>query len=238
MIKIQRERLIFTAFRLENRLESFLVLGLTAHPVLVQSVGNCLALTDEAFSVLTVQSYGLSLDQCVTVGEIILDGDGDTANHIIYHFDGAYVYHCKAIDLVTSKERGNCIHSILCTGLMIQAHGVCQGNLAFCGIYVRTVICKAFHRSHGVPVDGEKLAGVCASVADKHKQHVALTGTVVFLDLGYLIRRINSGEKVSLKIPFRNIGNTFISDLVSILCGRGCTPVHSMAVGRSENTCS
>lgn len=29
-----------------------------------------------------------------------------------------------------------------------------------------------------------------------------------------------------------------ISDLVSILCGRGCTPVHSMAVGRSENTCS
>ena len=161
-----------------------------------------------------MQSYGLSLDQCVTVGEIILDGDGDTANHIIYHFDGAHVYHCKAIDLVTSKERGNCIHSILCTGLMIQAHGVCQGNLAFCGIYVRAVICKA------------------------HKQHVALTGTVVFLDLGYLIRRINSGEKVSLKIPFRNIGNTFISDLVSILCGRGCTPVHSMAVGRSENTCS
>ena len=57
-----------------------------------------------------MQSYGLSLDQCVTVGEIILDGDGDTANHIIYHFDGAHVYHCKAIDLVTSKERGNCIH--------------------------------------------------------------------------------------------------------------------------------
>ena len=94
---------------------------------------------------------------------------------------------------------------------MIQAHGVCQGNLAFCGIYVRAVICKALHRSHGVPVDGEKLAGVCASVADKHKQHIALTGTVVFLDLGYLIRRINSGEKVSLKIPLRNVGNTFIS---------------------------
>ena len=121
---------------------------------------------------------------------------------------------------------------------MIQAHGVCQGKLAFCGIYVRAVICKALHRSHGVPVDGEKLAGVCASVADKHKQHITLTGAVVFLDLGYLIRRINSGEKVSLKIPFRNIGNTFISDLVSILCGRGCTPGHSMAVGRSENTCS
>ena len=75
-------------------------------------------------------------------------------------------------------------------------------------------------------------------VADKHKQHITLTGAVVFLDLGYLIRRINSGEKVSLKIPFRNIGNTFISNLVSILCGRGCAPGHSMAVGRSENTCS
>ena len=35
-----------------------------------------------------------------------------------------------------------------------------------------------------------------------------------------------------------SIGNTFISDLVSILCGRGCAPGHSMAVGRSENTCS
>ena len=204
MIKIQRERLIFTAFRLENRLESFLVLGLTAHPVLVQSVGNCLALTDEAFRVLSVQGDSLSFDQRVTVGKIILDGDGDTANHIIYHFDGAHVYHCKAVNLVTSKECGNCIHGILCPGLMIQAHGVCQGKLAFCGIYVRAVICKALHRSHGVPVDGEKLAGVCASVTDKHKQHVTLTGAVVFLDLGYLIRRINSGEKVSLKIPFRN----------------------------------
>ena len=53
------------------------VLGLTTHPVLVQSVGNGLALTDEAFSVLTVQSYGLSLDQCVTVDVYKRQDTGD-----------------------------------------------------------------------------------------------------------------------------------------------------------------
>ena len=99
MINLKRKLVVLITFRPESRLKCLLVTALAMHSVFISSVRNFFSLSHVVLGMLAHQRDSLTHFQSrIHFRKVILNRNGNTANHIIHDRNSSHIDHRISID--------------------------------------------------------------------------------------------------------------------------------------------